>query len=128
MKKIRTFITAFVLMAMGAFALVPAATVSAAGALDGVCANNGDTGVCEENAKSENANTNDLVGNIVNTLLFIIGGISVVMVIVGGFLYVTSQGDSGSVSKAKNTVLYAIIGLIVAFLAYAIVNWVFQLF
>jgi len=127
MKKIRIFIAALILVASGLFVLAPV-TVTAQGAFDGVCANNGDTGVCEENAKSENANTNALVGNIVNTLLFLVGAISVVMVIFGGILYATSQGDSGNVSKAKNTILYAIVGLVVAFIAYAIINWVFNLF
>jgi hypothetical protein len=61
---------------------------------------------------------------IVNILLFIIGAISVIMLIIGGIRYTTSAGDSGNVTGAKNTILYAIIGLVVAFLAYAVVNWV----
>lgn len=61
---------------------------------------------------------------IVNVLLFIIGAISVIMLIIGGVRYTLSGGDSGNVTAAKNTILYAIIGLVVAFLAYAIVNWV----
>ena len=50
------------------------------------------------------------------------------VIIIGGFLYVLSSGNSASVVKAKNAVLYAIVGLVAAFLAYAIVNWVFKLF
>lgn len=61
---------------------------------------------------------------IVNILLFVIGAISVIMLIIGGIRYTTSAGNSTAVTGAKNTILYAIIGLIVAFLAYAIVNWV----
>lgn len=61
---------------------------------------------------------------IVNILLFIIGAISVIMLIYGGIRYTISGGDSSAVTAAKNTILYAIVGLIVAFLAYAIVNWV----
>lgn len=61
---------------------------------------------------------------IVNVLLFIIGAISVIMLIIGGIRYTISAGDSGNVTAAKNTIMYAIIGLIVAFLAFAIVNWV----
>ena len=61
---------------------------------------------------------------IVNILLFIIGAIAVIMLIIGGVRYTLSGGDSGNVTAAKNTILYAIIGLVVAFLAYAIVNWV----
>lgn len=61
---------------------------------------------------------------IVNVLLFVIGAISVIMLIIGGVRYTISAGDSGNVTAAKNTILYAIIGLVIAFLAYAIVNWV----
>ena len=61
---------------------------------------------------------------IVNVMLFIIGALSVIMLIYGGIRYTTSGGASGSVTAAKNTIMYAIIGLVVAFLAYAIVNWV----
>ena len=65
---------------------------------------------------------------IVNVLLFIIGAISVIMLIIGGIRYTLSGGDSGAVTSAKNTILYAIIGLIVAFLAFAIVNFVLSTF
>ena len=61
---------------------------------------------------------------ITNVLLFIIGAISVIMVIIGGLRYVPSGGDSTNVSAAKNTILYAIVGVIIALLAYAIVNFV----
>jgi len=62
--------------------------------------------------------------NIINTLLFLIGAISVVMLIIGGFRYVVSGGDSGQVESAKNTILYAIIGIVIAFLAFAAVEFV----
>lgn len=61
---------------------------------------------------------------VVNLLLFFIGALSVIMLIWGGIRYATSAGNSSSVTAAKNTIMYAIIGLIVAFLAYALVNWV----
>lgn len=61
---------------------------------------------------------------IVNVLLFIIGAISVIMLIIGGIRYTISNGDTGAVTSAKNTILYAVVGLIIAFLAFAIVNWV----
>lgn len=61
---------------------------------------------------------------IVNVLLFVIGAISVIMLIIGGIRYTISGGDSSAVTGAKNTILYALIGLAVAFLAFAIVNWV----
>ncbi len=61
---------------------------------------------------------------ITNVLLFIIGAISVIMLIIGGIRYVVSGGDSSAVTAAKNTILYAVIGIIVALLAYALVNFV----
>jgi glucose uptake protein GlcU len=67
---------------------------------------------------------NGIFKQITNTMLYIIGIIAVVMLIVGGIRYVTSGGDAKKVTDAKNTVLYAIIGLVIAFLAYAIVNFV----
>lgn len=62
--------------------------------------------------------------DITNILLFIIGAVSVVMLIIGGIRYTISQGDSSAVTSAKNTILYAIIGIVVALLAFAIVNYV----
>lgn len=61
---------------------------------------------------------------ITNVVLYIVGVIAVIMLIIGGIKYVISGGDAKKVTDAKNTVLYAIIGLIIAFLAYAIVNFV----
>jgi hypothetical protein len=65
---------------------------------------------------------------VVNVLLFVNGIISVIMIIVGGLRYVTSAGNASAVTGAKNTIIYAVIGLVVAFLAFAIVNWVLTLF
>lgn len=61
---------------------------------------------------------------ITNTVLYIVGIISVIMLIYGGLRYILSGGDSKKVTDAKNTILYAIIGLIISILAYAIVNFV----
>ncbi len=61
---------------------------------------------------------------ITNTLLFVIGSISVIMLVIGGLRYVVSGGESTAVAAAKNTVLYAIIGVIVALLAYAAIAFV----
>ena len=72
----------------------------------------------------------DLFGNggifqkITNIALYLIGAISVLMLIYGGIRYTISGGDSKNVTAAKNTILYAIVGIIVAILAFAIVNFV----
>lgn len=65
---------------------------------------------------------------ITNVLLFILGAISVIMIIIGGLRYVISGGNATAVTAAKNTILYAIVGVIVALLAYAIVNFVLDSF
>jgi hypothetical protein len=62
--------------------------------------------------------------SISNAMLFVVGALSVVMLIVGGLRYVVSGGNASAVTSAKNTVLYAIIGLIVALLAYSAINFV----
>ena len=61
---------------------------------------------------------------VTSVLLFLIGVLSVIMLIFGGLRYVISGGSAKSVESAKNTILYAIIGLVIAILAYAIVNFV----
>ena len=72
----------------------------------------------------------DLIGpdgvftQVTNTVLYVVGIVSVVMLIYGGLRYVISGGDSKKVTDAKNTILYAIIGLIISILAFAIVNFV----
>ncbi len=65
-----------------------------------------------------------LVEKVIDTLLFITGGIAVVMVIVGGLRYVASAGDQNAVTAAKNTILYAIIGLVISIMAFAIVQFI----
>ena len=72
----------------------------------------------------------DLFGNggifqkITNIALFLIGAVAVLMLIYGGIRYTVSGGDAKNVTAAKNTILYAIVGIVVAILAYAIVNFV----
>ena len=65
---------------------------------------------------------------ISNTLIFLVGAISVIMLIVGGLRYVLSSGNSSSVEGAKNTILYAVIGIIVAASAFAISTFVVSKF
>ena len=65
---------------------------------------------------------------ITNVMLFLIGAISVIMLIIGGLRYVVSGGDSTAVTNAKNTILYAVVGIVVAILAYAVVSFVISSF
>jgi hypothetical protein len=65
-----------------------------------------------------------VITSLTNILLFVVGALSVIMLIIGGLRYAVSGGSAGAVTAAKNTVLYAIVGLIIAFLAYAAINFV----
>ena len=66
------------------------------------------------------------IGTALNAVFGIIGIIAVVMVVIGGVMYATSQGDPGKVAKGKNTIIYGIIGMVISLLAFAIVNFVFK--
>lgn len=74
-------------------------------------------------SESEDTLPNTLLA-IINFALGILGLVAVVFIIMGGVTYITSSGDAAKLTKAKNTILYAVIGLVVSLLAFAIVNFV----
>lgn len=76
----------------------------------------------KEGCSDKNA-LSSIIVTVTNIILFLVGAVAVIMLIVGGFRYVTSNGDQNAVTGAKNTILYAIIGIVVAFLAYAAVQF-----
>lgn len=73
---------------------------------------------------SKQSTIGDTIKMVVQVAMYILGSIAVIMIIVGGIKYATSQGDSSSLQSAKNTILYSVIGLVVALAAYAIVSFV----
>lgn len=80
---------------------------------------------CNSKKASGNTTTSDsLVKLVMNTMFYIVGIVSIVMIIYGGMKYTTSSGDPKKVASAKATILYAVIGLIVALFAVAIVQFV----
>jgi len=126
MKRIKQLIFGLALVFGLGTAFIPALPVSAVNVdpLAGACDGNKDSEVC----KSADDDISTVIAAVVNVLLFIIGIIAVIMIIIGGIMYAVSSGDSGAVTRAKNTILYAVVGLAVAFFAYAIVNWVVMRF
>lgn len=76
------------------------------------------------NNANKNTFFNDKLQPIINGFIGALGIIAVIVVIIGGIGYMTSAGDAGKVKKAKDTILYGIIGMIICVLAYAIVNFV----
>lgn len=78
--------------------------------------------------ETANVEPQQLVVRLINYALFFLGALALVFVIYGGVLYITSGGDADKTKKARDTLLYAIIGVIVIVLSYAIVNWASHLF
>lgn len=75
---------------------------------------------CEQTIKEVPTVVNTIVGSVTG----IVGLLAVVFIIVGAIQYITSSGDAAKVNKAKNTILYSVIGLVLALLSYAIANFV----
>ncbi len=127
MKKIAQKIS--LVFASLAFSLIPVLTPVAvhaaepniqAGLEQGSCLEVGatcDTGDAE-------GTVNDIIATVINIFSLVVGVVSVIMIIIGGLKYITSGGDSGNVSGAKNTILYAIVGLVIVALAQIIVKFV----
>lgn len=128
MKKFKTLVVSLALL-VGAVAPITlqADTVLASTPQEQLCAGSGGEWNGNACVNNPNAGTTDLpafIASIINILLFITGAIAVLMIIIGGIRYVISGGDQSAVTNAKNTILYAVVGLIVAIIAYAIVNFV----
>lgn len=122
-------------LALGVSVVAPAVTsTDTANAVS--CTNNPTTGgigggaSCAKGSDQQTSlfGSGGVFKTITNVLLFIIGAISVIMLIIGGIRYVVSGGDSAAVTGAKNTILYAVVGIVVALLAYALVNFVITSF
>lgn len=82
----------------------------------GACAVEGDPGT----------RLTGLIKTIINIISVVVGVVAVIMIVIGGLKYITSGGDSSNVSSAKNTILYAIIGLVIVALAQFIVRFVLE--
>ncbi len=90
-------------------------------ACQGLEFNEGDSTSCDN---SDGEKVDSTITNIINIASLVVGVVAIIMVIVGGLKYVTSQGDSSGITSAKNTIIYAIVGLIIVALAQVIVRFV----
>lgn len=112
-----------------ALSFIGAATIaSPARAIDlfGGCVAGTDCSVAKQN--DLDYTRKNKIWSIIQQALGVLAGIAVVMIVIGGIKYTTSQGDSGAVTSAKNTILYSVIGLIVALFSWAIVAFVIDRF
>lgn len=127
MHKIKTVIASLMIVFTFASASVAVLSLPAAAQSpeQSACEGSGGTwggGGCTQGTRTLSG-TIKSVGNI---LIFITGAISVLMIIIGGLRYVLSGGDQGTLTSAKNTILYAIVGIVVSVAAFAIVNFVLK--
>lgn len=115
------YIAAVIISIFGLTMIMPPLTLA-----DGPC----DASVPDQVREAAGCNENDAkdklpstIQNILNVIIGISSFIAVVFIIIGGIQYMTSAGDGGKVKKARETILYAVIGLIVCALSFAIVNF-----
>lgn len=134
-KKIKKFIVIGIagLSMLAPGLLVPAlGGVASAGIQGSICEGTNVANDSGANSASCGSNKNgdpkqglqNLAKTITNAFSVVIGAAAVIMILFGGFRYITSGGDSGRVGSAKNTLIYAIVGLIIVALAQVIVHYV----
>lgn len=116
---------------LAALCLLSVAVPSTAYAVDvlqGPCALEPDAVACQQRNQTPDNNSlygaNGVITKITRLIALVVGIAAVIVIIIGGLSYVLSSGDSNRVNSAKNMILYAIIGLIVAVVAQALVVYV----
>ena len=123
MKIFTKILTAGMLMVslLGVFTPV----VSAANGIN-ICSEENENSVYCKNKDSGGDQVGGIIKTIVEVLLMAVGAISIIMIVIGGILFALSSGDAQKAAKARSTILYAVVGLIVSVFASAIVNFVFD--
>src|SRR6187549_2406517 len=110
MKKWKQFVMSLAVVFGAVGVLAPVANVSAVDVFK-QCGSNADAAVC----KASNADDlGGMVKNIINGVLVVMGMVAVIMIVIGGVRYTTSNGDSAGIKSAKDTILYSVVGLVVA--------------
>jgi hypothetical protein len=97
--------------------LVAASSASKSDVCEGIGLTGGN---CGDNGRG----LSDVIKNIIKVMSILVGIVAVIMLIIGGFKYITSAGDASGIASAKNTIIYAIVGLIIVALAQVIVQFV----
>lgn len=122
MKRLRIFIASLAVF-VGLAGAMPPMALAAASAKSDACKALGSNASCTTNPHGS-VSLNSIIKTIINVLSWVVGVVAVIMIIYGGFRFVTAGGDSNNVSAARSTVLYAVVGLVVAASAQVIVHFV----
>jgi len=130
LKRVTLTILAAAMLALPA--VIPSVAYAENAVINSVC-EGVNTATTTEGTEPTNANCttstdgaalDGIIRFVINTFSVIVGAVSVLMIIYGGFKYITSGGDSSNVSGAKNTILYALLGLVIVALSQLIVYFV----
>lgn len=130
MKKLRTILmtSGLTILITGFLTLVPVTVAAESqGLVNQSCTEALNNGFCAHSGSGSDTSTIQ-IKNLINLLMFALGAIGVIVIIIGGLKYVTSDGDAGKIKQAKDTILYAVIGIVVALMAGAIVQFIVQQF
>jgi hypothetical protein len=121
MKRIKHMVVALAMVFGVGLLATPA--LAAADAKSDACQAIGSDAGCTTNTDG-GIDVNDVIITVISILSFIVGLVAVIMIIVGGFKFVTSGGDATAVTNAKKTIVYALVGLVVAGFAQVLVQFV----
>jgi cytochrome bd-type quinol oxidase subunit 2 len=124
MRRLKSF---FASLVIAASVLVPVTPVLAAtNVFDGTCqaSGSGQSTACQQNGSDPLTGPNGLLTKVTKIIGYITGAMAIVMVIISGFMYVTSDGDSSKVASARQTMIYALVGVVITVVAQGIVVFV----
>jgi hypothetical protein len=132
MKQLKTLIISVLAITglIGTIAVVAPEAVYAASATSTVCEAIGSGAGCSDPTAAGGGNRGSnlftAVRLVTNILSIVVGLVAVIMIVIGGFKYITSSGDTGKTASAKGTIIYALIGLFIVGVAQLIVNLVLR--
>lgn len=124
MKRIKYLLLTLSLV-FGVFVAAVPVQVGASTASDEACKLDPNSILCKDRSKDK---VPKFIQTLVDGLLFVLAAVAIIVIIFAGIFYTTSAGDTALVTKAKNTLIYAVVGLIVAISSYAIVHYVLKIF
>ena len=119
-------IISIAIMTCAVFGVSVLSTTSLSGSVSAQVSKGIDTATTSEMKGKSIDGDGGLIKTVVNVLLWAVGILSVIMIIFSGFRYITSSGDASKTKSAQNTLIYSVVGLIVASMAWAIVNMVIK--
>ena len=119
-------IISIAIMTCAVFGTSVLSTASLSGSVSAQVSKGIDTATTSEMQGKSIDGDSGLIKTVVNILLWAVGILSVIMIIFSGFRYITSSGDASKTKSAQSTLIYSVVGLIVAIMAWAIVNMVIK--